>query len=145
MVGYVLLGLALGELSAATGAMGSTAHAAFELLASLGLVALLFRVGVASHPRRLWRKLPDASLIWLGNVTVFGLLGFLAAHYLLELTLVPALITATALIATSIGVAVPVWEQTDRSDTDDGALTSPTGVEDGGGLCRLRCIRRTMS
>lgn len=123
LVGYVLLGLALGELVAATGGMPPATHGAFGLLASLGLVALLFRIGLGSHPQRLWRKLPDASLIWLGNVTVSGLLGFLAAHYLLALPLVPALITATALTATSIGVAVPVWEQAGRLATDDGALT----------------------
>lgn len=56
-------------------------------------------------------------------MTASGLLGFLSAHYLLALPLAPALITATALTATSISVAVPVWEQAGRLGTDDGALT----------------------
>ncbi|MBA1146708.1 cation:proton antiporter [Ectothiorhodospiraceae bacterium WFHF3C12] len=123
LVGYVLLGYALRAADPGGVWLQEPAMYMFELLASLGIVALLFRVGVGSHPHRLWRKLPDASLIWVGNVAVSGLLGFAAAYYLLALELIPSLIAATALTATSIGVAVPVWEEAGKLATDDGALT----------------------
>lgn len=123
LVGYVLLGFAMRVADPGGLWLQQPALYMFEMLASLGIVALLFRVGVGSHPHRLWQKLPDASLIWVGNVAVSGLMGFAAAFYLLELGLIPSLIAATALTATSIGVAVPMWEQARKLDTDAGALT----------------------
>lgn len=39
-------------------------------LAHIGIVALLFRVGLKSNIRGLIKKLPDASLIWIGDVGV---------------------------------------------------------------------------
>ena len=68
----------------------------FAVLAQLGIVALLFRVGLKSHTRELLAKLPDASFIWLGDVLTNLALGFVVSHYVLALSLETALVIATA-------------------------------------------------
>ena len=119
LVGYIGIGIGLGALDGLAYALRPPVMAAFELLAALGLVALLFRVGLGSDPRRLLGKLPSASLIWAVSVTFSGLLGYLAARWA-GFDLVPALVAGVALTATSIGVAIPPWQ-------DAGALRSESG------------------
>ena len=82
------------------------------MLAQLGIVALLFRVGLKSHTRELLAKLPDASFIWLGDVLTNLALGFVVSHYVLALSLETALVIATAFSATSVAVSVAVWDET---------------------------------
>jgi Kef-type K+ transport system membrane component KefB len=122
LVGFVGLGMALSAVDRSIPLLTEPVLHAFELLGSLGIVALLFRVGLGSHPQRLWRKLPDASVIWIGNVLVSGAVGYLVATTLLGWSLIPSLIVTVALTATSIGVAVPVWEEGRALDSDNGSL-----------------------
>ena len=53
---------------------------AFSLLASIGVVALLFRVGLESDPGKLLRELPSASVIGIGNLVISGPAGYYVAH-----------------------------------------------------------------
>jgi Kef-type K+ transport system membrane component KefB len=122
LVGFVGLGMVLSAIDRNIPLLTEPVLHAFELLGSLGIVALLFRVGLGSHPQRLWRKLPDASVIWIGNVLVSGAVGYLVATTLLGWPLIPSLIVTVALTATSIGVAVPVWEEAGALDSDNGSL-----------------------
>ena len=64
----------------------------FGILAQLGVVALLFRVGLRSHTRALLSKLPRASIIWLGDVLTNLAIGFVLARYGLGLPLEAALL-----------------------------------------------------
>lgn len=122
LVGYVGLGFGL-RLADDAGAplLTEPVRLAFGLLAALGLVALLFRVGLGSHPQRLLAKLPRASLIWLVSVVLSGLVGWLAARAL-GLGTVPALVAAVALTATSIGVSLPPWQDAGLLDSEAGTL-----------------------
>ncbi len=61
-------------------------------------------------------------LAWGANVVVAGGLGFVAARYWVGLDLVPSIVVATALTATSVGVSVAVWEEQRREDSRDGRL-----------------------
>lgn len=124
LVGFLLIGLGLrlaDEFMPWT-LLREPVRATFAFLASLGVVVLLFRIGLASHPRRLLSKLPPALLVWAGNVGLAALLGYLAARHALGFGLVPSLVAATALTATSIGVSVPLWQQAGRLDSDAGAV-----------------------
>lgn len=122
LIGYIGLGLGL-RLADGAGAplLTEPVRFAFALLAALGLVALLFRVGLGSHPRRLLAKLPRASLIWLISVLVSGGAGWLAARAL-GLDTIPSLVAAVALTATSIGVALPPWQDAGLLDSEAGTL-----------------------
>ena len=122
LVGQILLGIGLRIADSRLGCLSETAMHALELLASLGIVALLFDVGIKSNPRTLVEKLPDASLIWLGNVLVSGGLAFVGARWLLDLSLISSLLCAAALSATSVGIAVASWREADRLETSDGQL-----------------------
>lgn len=122
LVAYLALGFALRLADTSVGLLTPQVHEAFRLLANLGIVVLLFEVGLRSHPAALAAKLPAASLVWLGNVAVSGLAGFGASRWLLGLDLVPSLVVGTALTATSVGVCVSAWDDAGALDTPDGEL-----------------------
>ncbi|WP_018716690.1 cation:proton antiporter [Arhodomonas aquaeolei] len=123
LVGYLLLGVAISSVDQGLPVLSDPVIEGFDLLANLGLVALLFRVGLGLDPRTLLAKLPGASVVWVGDVTVSGLIGFATAHWLLGLALIPSLIIGVALTATSIGVVMPVWQDADALDGEAGSLT----------------------
>jgi len=93
-----------------------------HVLSQLGVVALLFRVGLDSHLPELIDKLKQATWIWAANVLVALGAGFGTAYYLLGYGGIPSLITAAAFSATSVGVTASVWEEADQLDTPAGQL-----------------------
>jgi len=97
-------------------------NSAFAVLAQLGVVALLFRVGLKSHTQALLAKLPDASLIWIGDVLTNLLLGFVVSRYMLALPLETSLVIATAFSATSVAVSTAVWGEMHKLNTPNGQL-----------------------
>ncbi len=121
LVGYILIGIGLSSLDGIAYSLRPPVLSAFELLAALGLVALLFRVGLGSDPRRLLGKLPSASLIWIVSVAFSGLVGYFAARWA-GFELLPALVAGTALTATSIGVSMPPWQDAGVLRSDSGSL-----------------------
>ena len=120
LVGYLILGLIIGLLDSRYELISPAGSAVFEFLASVGLIALLFRVGLESNLHDLSKKLPHAVPIWIGNVVLSGVPAFVVSRELLDLALVPSLFVAVALTATSIAVAVEVWR-------DAGVLRSKNG------------------
>ncbi len=122
-VGFIVLGLLLGALlDSPEGAKDSIAGAAFSVLAQLGVIALLFRVGLKSHTSALIRKLPDASLVWIGNVLGSTATGYLVSRYVFDWSLETSLVIGTAFSATSIAVSMAVWDELGLADSDEGAL-----------------------
>ena len=97
-------------------------YAASIPFADVGIICLLFRVGLESHIRVLMRQLKGASLIWMGNIVTSGVLGYFAAYYYLNLGLMTSLILATALTATSVGVSVGTWQDARAINSANEAL-----------------------
>lgn len=122
VVGYLAMGVLIGTADTQWALLGSRGREAFSLLGDLGIVVLLFRVGLESNLKGLLAKLGSASRVWLGDVVVSGGFGFLAAYYLAGLPLVPSLLVTVALTATSVGVTVAVWESRQVLDTPNGRL-----------------------
>jgi Kef-type K+ transport system membrane component KefB len=122
LVGFIALGFLLRLADDYWALLSGQPHAlaVFEFLASIGVFVLLFRVGLESNLPGLVRQLPRASGVWIGNVVVSGLAGYLVAYSVMGLGLVPSLFVATALTATSVSVPVAVWR-------DAGALRSRNG------------------
>lgn len=120
IVGHVGLGVGLALLDWRWGVAGDRGREVVGFLGSVGIVFLLFRVGLESRVQKLAESLRDASLVWVADVAVSGTLGFVVAHDALGLALVPSLFVAVAMTATSVGVGVAVWR-------DEGALDSPRG------------------
>lgn len=121
LVGYLLIGMTLSLLNSYWVFINEEMRNVFSFLADLGVIVLLFKVGLESHPSQLVQKLPEAVPIWFGNVIASFLFGFGACYFILNLQLVPALVIATALTATSVGVSVAAWQGSDQ------ALSSSNG------------------
>jgi len=122
LVGYICLGFLIRLLDNQWSFISIAFDNTFFALAQLGVVALLFRVGLKSYTRALLKKLPDASPIWLGDVMTNLALGFVTSHYALSLSLETSLIIATAFSATSVAVSVTVWDETHKLNTPKGQL-----------------------
>lgn len=111
LIGFILLGLLLRLLDDGTALLNSDRLAQIELLAQLGIFALLFRVGLESNLHRLIELIPSAALIWIVSMAMSGGLGFVFAYHLLGLGMIPSMIIAVALTATSVGVGVTLWQE----------------------------------
>jgi len=122
LVGFVGLGVALSAVDGWTGMLTTSLEDQIEVLAQLGIIALLFRVGLESDPGRLAGQLGRAARIWLPNMIVPALAAFALVLAWPGLGTVPALLTGVAASATSIGVSVAPWEERGALDSEDGAL-----------------------
>ena len=122
MIGFILLGIALSVGSTVTGYAGATLEEQVPFLAKIGIVVLLFRVGLESDLDKLRCQLGRAALIWLPNMAVAAAAVFLLVLFWLGLGLIPALFAGIAASATSIGVSTGVWEEAGALDSDTGAL-----------------------
>ncbi len=122
LIGYFILGILLRAAHSSWGLLSEGGLHIFEFLASLGIIALLFRVGLESDMASLMERLPQASLLWIANILVSGALGYWVAHHLLGWALIPSLFVAVALTATSVGISVAVWQEAGALNTSNGAL-----------------------
>lgn len=120
LVGYIAIGFTLRMVDTEFPFLSEPITHAFRFMADLGIVALLFSIGLESHPSALAARLPQAVVIWISNMTVAFGAGFAVTYWLLQLDLLSALVVGTALSATSVGVAVGAWKSA-------GALDSPNG------------------
>ena len=107
---YLLIGIGLATLNREFGVLGPSLRDGLGFLAEIGIIILLFRVGMTSDIQGLREQLPRASWVWLGNVAISGIFGYAAAYQLLGLGWVTSMVIAVALMATSVGVTVSIWE-----------------------------------
>lgn len=121
LVGYMLLGICLRWFSDSWPAF-SAGHQIVPFVAQLGLVTLLFRVGLKSDITILIRQLQNASLAWVLNILGAGLAGYYLTAYLLDYGVVSGLIVGAAFTATSVGVSVKIWEEQNALQSANGAL-----------------------
>lgn len=122
LVGFLLLGFGMRVVGQAGGFLSAPLLDVLEFLGSVGLVILLFRVGLQSNLAGLLRQLRGASAIWVGDILVSGTVGFAVARLWLGLALIPCLFVAAALTATSLGVSVSVWQEVQALDSANGAI-----------------------
>jgi len=122
LVGYILLGFIVSVINQKWSFITIAFDNTFAMLAQLGVVALLFRVGLKSHTKALLAKLPDASIIWIGDVLTNLLFGFVASYYIMSLSLEASLVIAVAFSATSVAVSVAVWDEVNKLNTSVGQL-----------------------
>jgi len=121
-VGYIVLGFLVSTLDHHWSFISPVIDNTYAALAHLGVVALLFCVGLKSHTKVLLAKLPVASFIWIGDVPTNLFFGFIISHYFLTLSLETSLIIATAFSATSVAASVSVWDKMHKLNTSNGQL-----------------------
>jgi Kef-type K+ transport system membrane component KefB len=120
LIGFILLGFLIRFADTRLRFLSLGSQDVLELLAEIGVIALLFRVGLESNIRGLIKQMRPAGIIWTGNIVLSGALAVAAARYVIGLTLVQSLFIGVALTATSVGVSVSIWREA-------GAISSPTG------------------
>jgi len=120
LAGFILLGFILRVIDAYKPFLSVQMMDIFEFLARLGVIVLLFRVGLESNLSGLLKQLKHASMIWAGNILFSGMLGYLTAYYILGFHFIPSIFIGTALTATSVGISIAAWREA-------GALNSPNG------------------
>ena len=120
LIGFLILGFLLRIVDSHWFFLSDEATGIFDFLATVGIIFLLFRVGLESNLPGLRRQLKPASVIWGGNILFSGILGYIMAYFALGLDLVPSLFVAVALTATSVAISVGVWQEAK-------SIKSPTG------------------
>lgn len=122
LIGYLTLGFILKLLDVEWNFLSREAEEIFEFLAELGIISLLFRVGLESDVLGLLRQLPKALGILIGDVLISGFFGFLTAYFLLKIALIPSLFIAIAFTATSVGVSVSIWREKNAIRSRNGEI-----------------------
>ncbi len=120
MLAFLFIGFLLRFGEDALGFLPASGPGALKVLGDIGIVCLLFRVGIEADLFGLLAQFRSASLIWVCNVAVSAVCGFGAAYYLLDLGIIPSFVIAVALTATSIAIPVQIWQS-------QGALRSANG------------------
>lgn len=122
LVAFIALGFLLRALDDNWNLISGQGHVVFEFLGSIGVITLLFRVGLESNFHGLVEKLPRAAPIWVANVALSGLLAYWVAHNFFGVALIPSLFVAAAFTATSVAVSVEVWREAHALNSSNGEL-----------------------
>jgi Kef-type K+ transport system membrane component KefB len=122
LVGYMGLGFALRLAAMRWNVLTPEIEGIYEFLANIGVICLLFEVGLKSRIDGLLQQLRSASVIWIVNVLLSGFLGYIVASSLLGQGLITSLFVSVALTATSVGVPVALWREAGALNTSSGEL-----------------------
>lgn len=120
LIGFILLGFCIKIIDSQFHLLNHDIKNIVQFLAEIGIITLLFRVGLESNLNGLLKQIGHASIILIGNIIFSTFLGYYVVYDLLQLGFIPSLFIAVALTATSVGISVSVWQET-------GKIESPTG------------------
>jgi Kef-type K+ transport system membrane component KefB len=101
-----------------------------RLLAEIGIILLLFEVGVDTDLSRLAKTGLRSVVVAFGGFFIPFALGFLSSRYLFGQDLLLALFIGGTLTATSIGVTVRILRDVGRQDSREGQIVLGAAVID---------------
>jgi Kef-type K+ transport system membrane component KefB len=101
-----------------------------EVLSELGVIVLLFEIGLESDLKELIRVGPKAAIVAVVGVVVPFALGTLGLLYLFNLPLIPAIFAGAALTATSIGITAKVLAELGFLSSMEGQIIIGAAVLD---------------
>ncbi|MCB2174026.1 cation:proton antiporter [bacterium] len=130
VLGYLLLGVLVSGINQTFSLVDERSETLLSFLAALGVIVLLFRVGIESDLHALVRELPKASLIWLPNMALGGIPVYFVVHYYFDFAVIPSLFAGVAMTATSVGVSVAVWKDHGKLASEEGELLVDTAELD---------------
>jgi Kef-type K+ transport system membrane component KefB len=101
-----------------------------QLLAQIGIILLLFEVGLETDVGRLTSSGFEALIVAIGGVLIpFGL-GFFLSYYLFDFTLLASLFIASTLTATSIGITLRVLRDLKKQNSHESQIIIGAAVLD---------------
>lgn len=101
-----------------------------KLLAEIGIILLLFEVGVESNFTRLQKTGLKPFIVAFGGVVIPFVLGFFISYQLFQLNLLISLFVGSTLTATSIGITVRVLTDLKRQKGDEAQIVLGAAVID---------------
>lgn len=101
-----------------------------SVLSELGVIILLFEIGLESDLQELIRVGPQAAVVAVVGVVAPFVAGTLGLIYLFHLPVIPAVFAGAALTATSIGITAKVLAEIDRLSSKEGQIIIGAAVLD---------------
>ncbi|MDJ0699102.1 MAG: cation:proton antiporter [Woeseiaceae bacterium] len=101
-----------------------------KLLAEIGIILLLFEIGLETDLGRMIRSGPRALVLALGGFVAPFILGAGLCYYTFDLPLLVSLFVGGTLTATSIGVTVRVLADLGRHNSNEGQIVLGAAVVD---------------
>jgi Kef-type K+ transport system membrane component KefB len=126
VIGELLAGIVLGP--SLLGWISPTE--VIKLLAEIGIILLLFEVGLETDVRQLARTGTQSLIVATGGFALPFLLGYGLSHWVLELDILPSLFVGGTLTATSIGITVRVLSDLKRQASYEGQVVLGAAVLD---------------
>lgn len=103
---------------------------AIKLLAEIGIILLLFEVGLETDLQRLARAGPRAATVAIFSFIIPFVLGFGLSYYLFDLSILVSLFIGGTITATSIGVTVRILSDLGRHRSSEGQIVLGAAVVD---------------
>jgi Kef-type K+ transport system membrane component KefB len=101
-----------------------------SVLAELGVVFLLFEIGLESNLKELIRVGPQAAIVAVIGVAAPFAAGTLGLLYFFHLAAIPAIFAGAALTATSIGITAKVLSEIQQLNSQEGQIIIGAAVLD---------------
>lgn len=101
-----------------------------QLLAQIGIILLLFEVGLETDIGRLASAGGSAIVVAISGVVIPFALGFLLSSYVFGLSLLASLFIACTLTATSIGITLRVLQDLKKQNTSEAQIIIGAAVLD---------------
>ncbi len=101
-----------------------------KLMAEIGIILLLFEVGLGTDPRQLARAGPKSLVVALSGFGLPLLLGFSVGYWVFDLSLLVSLFIGGTLTATSIGITVRVLTDFKRHHAPEGQIILGAAILD---------------
>ncbi len=101
-----------------------------DLLAQIGIILLLFEVGMETDIKRLTSSGPKALVVAIGGVVLPFLSGFYVSYSLFHFSLLASLFIGSTLTATSIGITLRVLRDLKKQDSHESQIILGAAVFD---------------
>jgi Kef-type K+ transport system membrane component KefB len=103
---------------------------AIQLMAEIGIILLLFEVGLGSDLQQLARSGRKSLVVALAGFAVPLMLGFSVGHWIFNLELLVSLFIGGTLTATSIGITARVLTDLKRNHSQEGQIILGAAILD---------------
>jgi Kef-type K+ transport system membrane component KefB len=129
VIGEILVGIIIGNSGMVTALQLGTDHQVFDVFSQLGVIFLLFAVGLVTPYSEL-RKVGKTAFIVASLGVVFPFIGGYLFMTALGYSLIPALFVAAAMVATSVGITARVIGDMGLSDAIESRIIIGAAVID---------------
>lgn len=126
VIGELVAGVMLGPSVFGMVTISNPVH----LLAQIGIILLLFEVGIETDMQRLFSAGGKALIVAIGGVVFPFILGFGLSYYSFDFSLLASLFIASTLTATSIGITLRVLQDIKKQNSNEAQIIVGAAVVD---------------